>query len=219
MPANRNSTAPAGPGAIDQGGIAPDPLLMGATELEAVTILNPLTVDFIGLVGQSKPIDRPFELRAGTGVTRDDRDLRMNYGLNLKNPDHTARMAITNKVTIRAGQTLTMLGNEAQVIVHQLVNEIMQREGRSLMLADPFQRRQVEETIVRARRSVEEVISRPLQSVQSQIQDGMSKINEGLSVDEPAFPDLKADATVSAGSTAGAGDTKSGISRPGAKKA
>lgn len=181
----------AGPGAIEEQGVAPRPLLEGASEYEVVTLFNPLSVDFIGQVGQSKPVNLPFEVRKDgvtSTITNDENAVRANYGLNLKNPDHQAKMPIVNKVRIPSGQTINLLGNEAQVVVRQLVNEIMQREKRSLMLADPTARREVEMRIVRTRRSVEEAIGAAPQSVQSQLKDSVTKLNEQYN--EQEFPGL-----------------------------
>lgn len=181
----------AGPGAIEDQGVAPRPLLEGASEYEVVTVFNPLSVDFIGQVGQSKPVNMPFEVRRDgvtSTITNDENGVRSNYGLNLKNPDHQAKMPIVNKIRIPSGQTINLLGNEAQVIVRQLTNEIMQREGKRLMLADPTARYEVEVRIVRTRRSVEEAIGSAPQSVQSQLKDSVTKLNERDN--EQEFPGL-----------------------------
>lgn len=184
----------AGPGAIEEQGVAPTPLLEGASEYEVVTVFNPLSVDFIGQVGQSKPVTMPFEVRKDgvtSTITNDENGVRSNYGLNLKNPDHPSKMPIVNKIRIPSGQTINLLGNEAQVIVRQLVNEILQREKRSLMLADPTARREVEMRIVRTRRSVEEAIGAAPQSVQSQLKESVIKLNEQDNGQE--FPGLITD--------------------------
>lgn len=184
----------AGPGAIEEQGVAPIPLLEGASEYEVVTVFNPLSVDFIGQVGQSKPVAMPFEVRKDgvtSTITNDENGVRSNYGFNLKNPDHPSKMPIVNKIRIPSGQTINLLGNEAQVIVRQLVNEILQREKRSLMLADPTARREVEQRIVRTRRSVEEAIGAAPQSVQSQLKESVTKLNEQDNVQE--FPGLTTD--------------------------
>lgn len=181
----------AGPGAVPEQGIAPDPMLKGATEAQVITVFNPLTVDFIGQVGQSKPVAMPFEIRRD-GITQtisnDENAVRSNYGLNLKNVDHPSKMPIVNKILIPAGKTIKLLGNEAQVIVRQLVNEIMQREGRRLMLADPTARYEVEKTIVRGHTSVEDALGTNPVSVQSQLRDGIDKLNGAQ--DEKEFPGL-----------------------------
>lgn len=208
MDRNNNISA-AGPGAIIEQGVSPDPILNGATEYEVVTIFNPLSVDFVGMVGQSKPVSLPFEIRKD-GVTQtisnDENAVRQNYGLNLKNADHPSRMPIVNRITIPSGGTRKLLGNEAQVVVRQLVNEIMQREGKRLMLADPTARNEVEQRIIRDRTSVEDAIgSNPL-SVQSQIRQGVEKLNERDNNDQE-FPGLNPITTDNSGSQASGGET------------
>lgn len=190
----QNDNKAVGPGAIQEQGVAPDPLLQGATEFEVVGIFNPLPEDFIGQVGQTKPVNTPFEIRKDgmtSTITNSENDVRTNYGLNLKNPDHQGRMPIVNYVRIPSGKTLAILGNEAQVIVRQLVNEIMQREKRSLMLADPTARHEVEQRIVRYRRPIGEVLD-GVQSVGSQIREGVGRINDQ---NEQEFPGLTQDAS------------------------
>lgn len=201
-----NSNA-AGPGAITDQGISPRPLLEGATEYEVVTIFNPLSVDFYGLVGQSKPVNVPFEVRKDSvtnPITGNEEDVRRNYGLNLKNPNHQAKLPIRNTVIIRAGQTLKVFGNEAQVIVTQLVNEIMQRAKKNLLLADPYQRHQVEEQVVRSRQSTADAIG-GVQSISTQMRDGVNKLNEQNY--EPEFPGLETAKGDNSGSGSGAINT------------
>jgi hypothetical protein len=96
--------------------------------------------------------------------------VRQLYGLELRNPAHIGKANITNKVPIKSGQTVRLLGNEAQVVVRQLVNEIMSREGNKLLLADPFARRAVEERIIISRGNVADVLGRNPITVQEQLQ-------------------------------------------------
>lgn len=192
-----------GPGAIIESGEAPKPLLEGATEMQVVTVYNPLPVPFTGQVGQSKAVSMPFQIRTdGTTqvVSRTEDAVKMNYGLNLKNPDHQARLPIVNRITIESGKTLNILGNEAQVVVRQLVNEIMQREGKRLLLADAFARREVEQRVVRDIRGINEALDMP-QSVQSQLRDSIAKLNEADN--EQEFPGLNQSVE---GSSEGSGD-------------
>lgn len=181
-----------GPGSITDQGIAPKPLLEGATEYEVVTMFNPLPEDFYGLVGQNKPTVMPFQIRKDAytnPISTTEDDVRRNYGLNLKNPDHQAKMPIQNRVLIRAGQTLKLFGNEAQVVVRQLVNEIMQREKKSLLMADPYQRNIVEKLIIRDRQSTQEAIG-GVDTVTEQMRAGVDKLNEQNN--EQEFPGLGA---------------------------
>lgn len=202
---NVQTTGPAaGPGAIVEQGIAPDPILQGASEYEVVTVFNPLPVDFIGQVGQSKPVNMPFEIRKDgftQTISNDENAVRNNYGLNLKNADHPSRLPIVNRILIPSGQTRKLLGNEAQVVVRQLVTEIMQREGKRLMLADPTARYEVEKRIVRGRSTVEDEIGSAPQSVQSQIRESVNKLNEQHN--EQEFPGLTNQTTTSSDLTSG----------------
>lgn len=196
MPQPLNSNAPAGPGAIVQSDIAPDPLLQGASEYEYVTLLNPMSVDFYGVVGVTRPVDVPFQVRKDSytsTVTDNETDVRRNYGLNLKNKDHVGKANITNTIMIPSGKTVNLLGNEAQVICRQLVNEIMQREGNRLMLADAYQRSLVEARVVISRRSINEMLGRGPMSVQEQLQTAVNDLNQQQQVvdaAEPEFPSV-----------------------------
>lgn len=191
----------AGPGAFEEQQIAPKPVLEGANEYEYVTILNPLTVDFWGKVAVTRPVNAPIQISddgSGGQMTLSEEDVRRNYGLNLRNKDHMGRVNVINRVCIPAGKTINILGSEAQVIVRQLVTEILARENKRLMLADPFQRHQVEQRIVLSRRSVNDLMdgSGPL-AVQEQLQGVVDKLNitQEKLVDEPEFPDLRAAAS------------------------
>lgn len=180
----------AGPGAIEDKGIAPKPLLEGASEYEYVTLLNPLPVDFVGVVGITRAANMPFQVRHDAVTqpfTTSEDDVVRNYGLNLKNRDHVGRINIQNKVTIPAGKTINLLGNEAQVICKQLVNEMMQREKKSLLLADPHARHEVEERVVLSRRSVNDILGRGPMTVEQQLRDAVSDTNQDKKV-EDEFP-------------------------------
>jgi hypothetical protein len=195
----------AGPGSVQENDVAPRPLLEGVSEYQVVTILNPLSVDFIGKVGQSKPVSLPFEVRKDgytNPLTRTEEDVTRNYGLNLKNPDHQARIPISSNVHIPSGRTINLQGNEAKVIVTQLVNEILQREGKKLFLADPTTRVEVERRIVMSIRSLEDVLG-TVQSVQTQINEGLNKVNEQ---DEPEFPGLAQTAPAESAGSGASGD-------------
>lgn len=182
----------AGPGSVENNLIAPAPLLEGATDSELITILNPLTVDFVGLIGVDKAIDAPFQIRktvGAEGVSMTESDVRTNYGLSLKNKDHMSRMSITNKVVIPSGKTYNLQGSAAKVVVHQLVNEIMQREGNNLKLADPSARHEVEERIIISRGSISDLLGNAPQTVQQQINQAVDKANEAQDEQEE-FPDV-----------------------------
>lgn len=178
-----------GPGAHKQQETSPEPLLSKASEFEYVTILNPLTDDFQVRVAQDVPVNMPFEVRDKTAMVQSERDITAQYGLGLKNPDHQAKKYIYNEAIIPAGRTMNFKGNEAQVVVTQLVNEILQREGRKRFLADPNVRLEVENRIVIARGSVQDILDRTLQTPSQQIATAIDNSNT-VATEAPAFADL-----------------------------
>lgn len=209
QPTDISSTA-VGPGSIDDQGIQPDALLFGASEHEYVTIRNILPVDFIGQVAQERPVNVPFEVRKDgvtTVNTQNENDVSRNYGLNLKNQDHVAKGRIANKVVIPSGKTINLLGNEAQVVVRQMVTEILQRQGKKLMLADAYQRRQIEEQIVENRRPVTDILGNSPQSVVQQNRAAVESLNKEQ--DEQQFPSVTGEPTkeTESGDTSSAGTT------------
>jgi len=177
-----------GPGATQEQVTDVKPLLDGASEYEYITIFNPLSDDFAVRVAQDIPVNMPMNIRAGTALVQNDQDVTRNYGLSLKNPEFQGRKHIHNDTIIRAGQTINLKGNEAQVAVRQLVNEILQREGNKRLMADPNLRHQVEERIIQGRGSVQDLMDANLRTTRSQIDDAINKSNEVEN--EVAFPGL-----------------------------
>lgn len=194
MPQN-NDNSPAGPGAIEDAQIAPNPLLQGASVYEYITLRNPLPVEFVGKVAITMPVNAPVRIgqdNSGGQVTLSESDVLRNYGLTLKNKDHTGRVNIVNRVHIPAGKTINLLGNEAQVVCFQLVSEIMQRAGQRLMLADPHARNVVEQQVIVGRSSVNDILDGkgPI-AVQEQLRGAVDDLNNKQVVtDESEFPDL-----------------------------
>ena len=179
-----------GPGALDQNDVTPAPTLEGASEFEYVTLFNPLEDDFAIRVAQDIPVNMPMQIRSKTGMIREEGDVVRNYGLDLKNPEFKGRRHIVNDTIIKAGGTINLKGNEAQVAVRQLVNEILQRRGKRRLMADPHLRKEVEGTVVVGRGSVQELMDKNLQSTTSQINEAIDKSN--VQSDEQAFPGLTA---------------------------
>lgn len=207
-----------GPGAIQDQALDIRPVLEGASEYEYVTILNPLSDDFAIRVAQDVPVNMPVNIRGKTGLIQEGNDIVKTYGLDLKNPDFQARKHITNDVIIRAGQTINLKGNEAQVAVRQLTNEILQREGNNRLLADPNLRQEVENRIIINRGSVQDLMDNNLQTQRAQIDAALTKSNEASN--EQEFPELEQstqpDATGS--DDAGESDTASPKRSPGRPK-
>lgn len=175
-----------GPGSIQQDEIAPLPTLTGASEYEYVTILNPLPDDFAVRVAQDVPVNMPLDIRAKTGLIREESDVVRNYGLDLKNPDFKARKHLVNDTVIKSGQTINLKGSEAQVAVRQLVNEILQREGKSRLMSDPHLRKEAEDKIIKHRGSIQDLMENNLRSTRSQIDEAINQSNGEQ--DEQAFP-------------------------------
>lgn len=204
----------AGPGSVQTNLIAPKPLLEGANDSELITIFNPLSVDFVGLIGVDKTIDAPFQIRktvGAEGVSMTESDVRSNYGLTLKNKDHMSRMSITNKVIIPSGKTYNLQGSAAKVVVHQLVNEIMQREGNNLKLADPNARHEVEERVIISRGSISDLLGNAPQTIQQQINNAVDKANEAQD-DQEEFPGVGTEETSSTSTDSG-GNTRTSQKR------
>lgn len=195
-----------GPGAQVQEETNIKPLLEGASEMEFVTVLNPLTDDFQVRVAQSIPVNMPFEIRDKTGMVQSERDVTSLYGLPLKNPDHQAQKYIYNDTIIPAGESKRFRGDMAQVAVRQLVNEIMQREKNNRMMADPTARREVELRIIKDRGYVQDIMENGLKSHQQVINETIDKSNE---VEDEPFPGLTKEPTDDNQGTGDSGDNDS----------
>lgn len=194
-----------GPGSAQPVAENVKPLLDGVTEYEYVTILNPLSDDFAVRVAQDIPVNAPFPIgKDDSGRTAQttftERDAAQTYGLGLRNPDFQGKRHVINDTIIKAGHTINLKGNEAQVAVRQLVNEIMQREGNTRKLSDPVERNLVEQRVIRARGSIQELMDSNLRSTRDQLDEAINKSNEVN--DAQPFPGLNQPA---AGEDAAAG--------------
>lgn len=177
--------AKVGPGASIQEDVSPDPLLQGASEYEYITLHNPLPDDFVIQVAQSRPVQVPVKINSQSGV-QSESDIKREYGLDLRNPDHQSRAHILNQTVIPAGGSINLPGDVAQVAIRQLVNEILQRTNKK-KLADPTERRKVEESIIKKRGSVQDLMDNDLKPIQSQAREAINQSNEV----NDEFPGLK----------------------------
>lgn len=177
-----------GPGAQPEQAEEAIPLLEGASEFEYVTVLNPLTDDFAVRVAQDVPVNMPVEIRAKTGLIRSDTDVARTYGFDLKGRDFVGRKHIVNDTIIKAGQTKNFKGNDAQVAVRQIVNEVLQREGKTRLSADPNLRREVEERVIIHRGPIQDLMEAALRTQRSQLDDAIDQSNKEQ--DEQPFPQL-----------------------------
>lgn len=186
-----------GPGAQQEVATDIKPALDGASEYEYITLFNPLSDDFAVRVAQDIPVNLPFsigkDLSGKTAqTTNSERDAAQTYGLSLKNPDFVGRKHIVNDTIIKAGGTINLKGNEAQVAVRQLVNEIMQREGNTRLMSDPVLRAEVESRVIRNRGNIQELMDASFVTPSQQATTAINRSNEVINED-PTLPGLEED--------------------------
>lgn len=183
-----------GPGAIPDMPTDVRPSLEGAEADEYVEILNPLSDDFMFAVGVTRTVNAPVRIVQTPGLEsaiKTEADLARAGLSGFRNADlGGGRTHIQNRSVIQAGGTIKLPGNEAQVVIKQLVNEIMQREGNKLMLADPHARWEIEQRIIISRRSMADLMggSGPV-SVTDQLKEALARDS---ATNELAFPDITA---------------------------
>lgn len=172
-----------GPGAQPQKVDDPLPLLDRASEMEYVILLNPLSDDFAVRVAQDLPVNMPFNIGKDTSgkvsqLTHTEQDARQVYGLDLKNPDFKGRRHIQMDTVIKSGQTKVFKGNEAQTVIRQLTNEILQREGNKRLMADPNLRNEVEARIIQGRGPIQDLMDGTILTPRNQMDEAIRKQNE-----------------------------------------
>lgn len=180
-----------GPGAFEDKGISPRPQLEGASADEYVEIFNPLSVTFIGKVGITRPVNAPMTVIQTPGIstmTRNESEVRTNYGLDLKNPNHQGKTNIVQQVTLESGKITRLSGNVASVIVGQLITEMMGREGKKLLLADLHARSEYEKRVIRGRGFLSELLGRQPLTVEQQLTEALKEDIKEASSGE--FPEL-----------------------------
>lgn len=169
-----------GPGSVEQQDIQPDPILQGATEFEWVEILNPMSVDFIGQYGVTRPVNAPVKVIQSEGmstVTKNEGDVARNYGVDLRNPDHPGKADAIVPVEIKSGKTKKMRANDAIPILKQLVDQVMQSEDATAKLADPVSRNKVEKRIVIGRGSMNDLMGE-VPTVEQQFTKALEEKND-----------------------------------------
>lgn len=179
--------AAAGPGAIPDQPKALKSLLHGATETEYFTILNPMSVDFVGIAASTIPANTPFKIYtdAHSSVVS-EADVAGRYGFAARHPEHPDVRHVQNRVLIPAGKTINIMGNTAQVVVKQLVDYMMQKAGKHLLMADPNARRAEEERIVMDRGFTQDLLHGRHMGRSEVYQRAIDKSNE--ETDETEFP-------------------------------
>lgn len=186
MASNRyNGLTEVGAGTIDQEQVRPSPSLDGASEYEYVTLMNPLPFKFVGKVAQSRPVNAPIRIVNGGERGIDENSLKQ-AGLDLRNADHPSNAHVTSLIQIESGSSINLRGDEAQVIVRQLVNELMSYEGHTLRIGNPAYRKAAEDRIIVGRKSIDELLGSP-KSERELVDEALTKKNE-----EVAFPAMTA---------------------------
>lgn len=171
-----------GAGAISQQESRPKPTLEGISEYEYVTLANILPFKFIGKVAQSRPVaNAPVRIVNGAEKGVDEDTLRA-AGLDLRNPDNVTQEHVTIEIPVEPGQSINLRGDEAQVIIRQLVNEIMAYEGNTLRQGSPAYRKEVEGRIVQRVRSIDDLMGANVAAEQT--------TTVPLTTSDTAFPGL-----------------------------
>lgn len=205
-----------GPGAISHKHDDQPSKLDGVTEYEWVDLYNPLTVTFSAQVASSRPVNAPVKVYQSQGLQsgiRTESDLATQYGLTgFKNPDHPSNVHVPHIIEISAGATRRFPGNEAQVVLRQLVGYMLQIEGKGLKLADPFERSNMEDRLIRGRGSIQDLMETPAVSVRDQMSTAIDRSNNNLepthaspAPTEVEFPDVSPSNAPRATATADAG--------------
>lgn len=177
----------AGPGSVTESATDVRPLLEDASPLEYIEVLNPLSVDFVAKIGITKPVSASVTISKDiNGRQMSEQDILSSYGIGLHNQDVQGRTHVENNIRIGSGKTINLLGDQAKVVVRQLVNEIMSREGRQLFLADPSARRAVEERLIMSRGSVQgDLLGQQATTVREQLEIAVKESNN------EEFPELR----------------------------
>lgn len=184
MPSNKYAgLTEVGAGTIGQEEIAPRPALEGASEYEYVTLTNPLPFKFKGKVAQSRPVNAPIRIVNGAERGVDEASLKQ-AGLDLRNADHPSNAHVVNIIEIESGASINLRGDEAQVIIRQLVNELMAYEGQTLRIGNAAYRKSAEERIITGRKSIDDLLGAP-KSEREMVDEALAKKNE-----EVAFPTM-----------------------------
>lgn len=168
--------------------------LDGASEYEYVDIFNPLSMEFVAQLATSRPANFPTKF-AATQATQNESDLRHNYGLNLKNLDRQGNLHVINRVSLMPGQTKRFMGNEAQVIVRQLITELIQQRDKHQFIADPATRTEIEQEIIMGRGDIRTSMESGPQTVQDQLrramEDNTIQPTEDTREEALTFPDAR----------------------------
>lgn len=179
-----------GVGAVEEAQVNPGASLDGASEYEYVTLTNPLPFLFKGKVAQSRPVSAPIRIVNGGERGIDENSLKA-AGLDLRNQDHPSNAHVTNTVDIPSGASINLRGDEAQVVIKQLVNEVLHYRGQTLKIGAPTYRKAIEDEIITGRKSIDDLLGGPVATQNDLVDQALAQKNE-----EVAFPSIKAEEPV-----------------------
>lgn len=163
------------------------PSIDGLDENYYVEILNPLSKTFRGKVATTRPTNAEVRIVRDPNmatITQNEDDIRRNYGLDLNNPDHTAKAHFTQTIDIPPGGTIRLPGNEAQVILRQLVNVVMDKRERGVFKGEPASRKEVEEELIIKKGTMSEFF----QTQQVDLRKVINREQSHESSEEQSFP-------------------------------
>jgi hypothetical protein len=172
-----------GPGALEEAQVDPPSKLEGIGDYNFVEITNPLSVQFIGQAALTTNITTNMPVAQNhadaPGLTKNEQDIRQIYGFDLRaQAQQSGKTHIINRIPINPGQTVRLLGGEARTVLNQLVTAVMQREGKTKLLANKFERRQVEDRLVRRIGNMQDVLGRAPISVQEQLKSALESMDD-----------------------------------------
>lgn len=190
------SSTAVGPGTLTAQPDAQPSLLDGITEYEWVDLFNPLSVSFVAQVASSRPVNAPVRIYQTPGLesgVRTESDLATQYGITgFKNKEHPSNVHVPHTIEIVSGHTRRLPGNEAQVVLRQIVGYLLQVEGKGLKLADPYERNLAEQRIIRGKGNIADLMTEAPVSIPEQLTRAVDKSNareeEHRAEPETAFP-------------------------------
>lgn len=189
-----------GPGGDESELVDPKPLLEGVGDYSFVEILNPLNVTFKDQVALTTNINAAMPISPHEGsasIVKNEQDIRQIYGFDLRaQAQASGKTHIITKISLESGETKRFLGGEAHVIVRHLVSALLQREGKTHLVANMHERRRAEERIVQRVGSLMEAMGNTplsvrdqLQSTLKQMEDAPNQVIQG-ETNEQEFPGL-----------------------------
>lgn len=180
-----------GPGAVKERSFE-TPMLDGMDQNYYVEILNPLPKTFIGRVASSRPGSTELKIRVAKEtptITRTSADMARNYGIDLEREipagGHKSQQHFSQTLEIPSGQTVRLPGNEAQVVIRQLVNVIMDVRGLQISKGDAYQRSLIEHEIVIRTGTMDEFFTTQNINMREMLNKDM---NHAIEEEQP-FPD------------------------------